>query len=45
MLFISGFLFFYKVIVNGRIADRGNHDELIIKQGRCFDLLSYKAKI
>jgi len=33
------------VIENGRIAERGNHDELIAKQGRYFDLFTYQAKI
>ncbi len=33
------------VIENGRIAERGNHDELITKQGRYFDLFTYQAKI
>ena len=33
------------VIENGKIAERGNHDELIEKQGRYFDLYTYQAKI
>ena len=33
------------VIENGHIAERGNHDELISKQGRYFDLFTYQAKI
>ena len=33
------------VIENGRIAERGNHDELITKQGRYFDLFTYQVKI
>jgi subfamily B ATP-binding cassette protein MsbA len=33
------------VIENGRIAERGNHDELLQKQGRYFDLYTYQAKI
>ena len=33
------------VIENGHIAERGNHDELITKQGRYFDLFTYQAKI
>jgi len=33
------------VIENGCIAERGNHDELITKQGRYFDLFTYQAKI
>ena len=33
------------VIEKGRIAERGNHDELITKQGRYFDLFTYQAKI
>jgi subfamily B ATP-binding cassette protein MsbA len=33
------------VIENGKIAERGNHDELIAKQGRYFDLYTYQAKI
>ena len=33
------------VIENGKIAERGNHNELIEKQGRYFDLYTYQAKI
>lgn len=33
------------VIENGRIAERGNHDELITAGGRYFDLYTYQAKI
>ncbi|WP_417236544.1 ABC transporter ATP-binding protein [Bizionia paragorgiae] len=33
------------VIENGRIAERGNHDELIATQGRYYDLYTYQAKI
>ncbi|WP_435413109.1 ABC transporter ATP-binding protein [Psychroserpens mesophilus] len=33
------------VIENGRIAERGTHDELIAAQGRYFDLYTYQAKI
>ncbi|WP_375237939.1 ABC transporter ATP-binding protein [Aurantibacter sp.] len=33
------------VIENGKIAERGNHDQLIEKQGRYFDLYTYQAKI
>ncbi|OIQ22328.1 ABC transporter ATP-binding protein [Lacinutrix sp. MedPE-SW] len=33
------------VIENGKIAERGNHDELIASQGRYFDLYTYQAKI
>jgi len=33
------------VIENGRIAERGNHDELIESKGRYFDLYTYQAKI
>jgi ABC-type multidrug transport system fused ATPase/permease subunit len=33
------------VIEKGRIAERGNHDELIAKEGRYFDLYTYQAKI
>ena len=33
------------VIENGRIAERGTHDELIAKQGRYFDLYTYQARI
>src|SRR5690606_33216411 len=33
------------VIENGRIAERGTHDELIATQGRYFDLYTYQAKI
>jgi subfamily B ATP-binding cassette protein MsbA len=33
------------VIENGRIAERGTHDELIATQGRYYDLYTYQAKI
>ena len=33
------------VIENGNIAERGNHDELIKKQGRYYDLYTYQSKI
>lgn len=33
------------VIEEGRIAERGTHDELIATQGRYFDLYTYQAKI
>lgn len=33
------------VIENGRIAEQGTHDELIIKEGRYYDLYTYQAKI
>jgi subfamily B ATP-binding cassette protein MsbA len=33
------------VIEEGRIAERGTHDELIKAQGRYFDLYTYQAKI
>jgi subfamily B ATP-binding cassette protein MsbA len=33
------------VIENGRIAERGTHDELIASEGRYFDLYTYQAKI
>jgi subfamily B ATP-binding cassette protein MsbA len=33
------------VIEAGRIAERGNHDELIAKEGRYYDLYTYQAKI
>ena len=33
------------VIENGRIAEQGNHKELIDKKGRYFDLYTYKARI
>lgn len=33
------------VIENGRIAERGNHDELITSKGRYYDLYTYQAKI
>ncbi|WP_323787657.1 ABC transporter ATP-binding protein [Psychroserpens sp.] len=33
------------VIENGRIAERGTHDELIASKGRYFDLYTYQAKI
>ncbi|KAA3647539.1 MAG: ABC transporter ATP-binding protein [Bacteroidetes bacterium] len=33
------------VIENGKIAERGNHDELIAKEGRYFDLFTYQSRI
>ncbi len=33
------------VIENGAIAERGNHEQLIEKKGRYFDLYTYQAKI
>lgn len=33
------------VIENGRIAEQGNHDELIAKQGRYYDLFTYQSRI
>ena len=33
------------VIENGRIAERGTHDELINKQGRYYHLFTYQARI
>ena len=33
------------VIEAGHIIERGNHDELIAKQGRYYDLYTYQAKI
>ncbi|WP_066218725.1 ABC transporter ATP-binding protein [Formosa haliotis] len=33
------------VIEDGRIAERGTHDELISAQGRYYDLYTYQAKI
>ncbi|WP_047545831.1 ABC transporter ATP-binding protein [Psychroserpens sp. Hel_I_66] len=33
------------VIENGKIVERGNHDELITSKGRYFDLYTYQAKI
>jgi subfamily B ATP-binding cassette protein MsbA len=33
------------VIENGNIAERGNHDELIQKKGRYYDLYTYQSKI
>ena len=33
------------VIENGRICERGNHDDLISKEGRYYDLFTYQAKI
>ena len=33
------------VIEAGKIAERGNHDELIASEGRYFDLYTYQAKI
>ena len=33
------------VIENGRIAEQGNHDELIAKEGRYYNLFTYQARI
>ena len=33
------------VIENGKIAEQGNHDELIKKEGRYYDLFTYQSKI
>lgn len=33
------------VIEEGQIAERGNHDELIAKQGRYYDLYTYQSRI
>ncbi|WP_258102588.1 ABC transporter ATP-binding protein [Marinoscillum sp. MHG1-6] len=33
------------VIEGGRIAEKGTHDELILKQGRYYDLYTYQARI
>jgi subfamily B ATP-binding cassette protein MsbA len=33
------------VIENGKIAERGNHDDLIEKEGRYYELYTYQAKI
>ena len=33
------------VIESGRIAERGNHEELIASEGRYYDLYTYQAKI
>jgi ABC-type multidrug transport system fused ATPase/permease subunit len=33
------------VIENGKIAERGNHDQLIESKGRYFDLFTYQSKI
>ncbi len=33
------------VIESGKIAERGNHDELITAEGRYFDLYTYQARI
>lgn len=33
------------VIEQGRIAERGNHDQLIAKQGRYYELYTYQARI
>jgi len=33
------------VVENGRIAERGTHDELITREGRYFNLFTYQARI
>ncbi|MEG3656542.1 ABC transporter ATP-binding protein [Arenibacter palladensis] len=33
------------VIEDGRIAEKGNHDELIAKEGRYYNLFTYQARI
>lgn len=33
------------VIENGEIAERGTHDELILKEGRYYNLFTYQARI
>ena len=33
------------VIEEGRIAERGTHDELIARKGRYYELYTYQAKI
>ncbi|MGW8122927.1 ABC transporter ATP-binding protein [Roseivirga echinicomitans] len=33
------------VIENGKIAERGTHDELIVKEGRYYQLYTYQARI
>ncbi|BDS13363.1 ABC transporter ATP-binding protein [Aureispira anguillae] len=33
------------VIENGKIKERGNHDELIAKQGRYYELFTYQSRI
>jgi len=33
------------VIENGHIVERGNHDELIAKEGRYFELFTYQSRI
>jgi ABC-type multidrug transport system fused ATPase/permease subunit len=33
------------VIENGRIAEKGNHEDLISKKGRYFDLFTYQSRI
>ena len=33
------------VIENGKIVERGKHDELIAKEGRYFDLFTYQSRI
>ena len=34
-----------KILEDGKIAEHGNHDELIKKEGRYFDLYTYQARI
>ena len=33
------------VIEEGKIVERGKHDELIAKKGRYFDLFTYQSRI
>ena len=33
------------VIESGEIKERGNHDDLIAKQGRYYELFTYQARI